>query len=482
LKKLKILTVTFGILALFVFGCSDRQNPIDSSDMTFPNPPDLSLISLPSGAVVNSATFSLFVNDRQGGNDHHINVHRITVPWDEATVTYNTIVGNYDPAVAATYTSTMAGWHQWDITTLVQSWVEGTYPDYGLLIEQPEAEYTRYASSEAVNPAVRPMLEICYTLGASPPVCITIQRGSNGDVGDAVILEHMPNFNAGGSDLLYTATRSGLTKQSVFQFDIEVVQEVAAIGDTVWLDNDQDGIQDAGEPGFPDVTVNLYNCLDSLIATMTTDANGFYKFDGLIPGDYYVEFIAPESYDISPQDQGADDAVDSDADPVTGRTICTTLDPGEYDPTWDCGLYRVPQTGCTLTIGFWKTHAGFGPQDNVVSQYLPIWLGNAGGTESIAVTDSAIAHDILMRNVYGKNSNGITKLYAQMLGAKLNIAAGADDTDVALIIGLADNFLADHYYTDWDSLDKPTQKVVLGWMSDFDDYNNGITGPGHCDD
>jgi hypothetical protein len=145
-------------------------------------------------------------------------------------------------------------------------------------------------------------------------------------------------------------------------------------------------------------------------------------------------------------------------------------------------LYRVPQEGCTLTIGYWKTHAGFGPQDNVVSQYLPIWLGNAGGSESIAVTDSIIAHDILMRNVYGKNSNGITKLYAQMLGAKLNIAAGADDTDVALIIGLADNFLADHYYTDWDSLSKPTKKLVLGWMSDFDDYNNGITGPGHCDD
>jgi len=68
-----------------------------------------------------------------------------------------------------------------------------------------------------------------------------------------------------------------------------------------------------------------------------------------------------------------------------------------------------------------------------------------------------------------------------MLGTKLNIAAGADGTDVAAIIPLADAFLADHYYTDWDSLNKATKKLVLGWMSEFDDYNNGLIGPGHCD-
>jgi hypothetical protein len=293
----------------------------------------------------------------------------------------------------------------------------------------------------------------------------------------------MPNTNLGSQDLMYTSTVSGNPKQILIQFDVEIVQPIAAIGDTVWIDNDLDGIQDADEPGFPDVTVNLYVCGSTTpLHTMTTDENGFYKFDNLTPGDYFVEFIAPESYDISPQDQGADDAKDSDADPATGRTTCTTLDPGEYDPTWDCGLYRVPQDGCTLTIGFWKNHCGFGPQDNVLSQYLPIWLGNAGGSRSIDVSDSTIAHDILMRNVYGNNSNGITKLYAQMLGAKLNIAAGADGTDVAAIITAADNFLADHDWTGWKFLSKAEKQMVIGWMSDFDDYNNGITGPGHCDD
>jgi hypothetical protein len=233
------------------------------------------------------------------------------------------------------------------------------------------------------------------------------------------------------------------------------------------------------------VTVELYAAgdvpgVDTPISTTTTIAGGYYQFDNLVPGDYYVEFIEPEGYDITLQDQG-DDANDSDADPVTGKAVCTTLSPGEYDPTWDCGLVLVPQEGCTLTIGFWKTHAGFGPQANVVSQYLPIWLGTMGGAQSINVSDSLIAYNILNRNVYGDNSNGITKLYAQLLGTKLNIAAGADGSDVAAFIALADAFLATHYYTSWNSLDNATKKLVLGWMSEFDDYNNGLIGPGHCD-
>ena len=49
--------------------------------------------------------------------------------------------------------------------------------------------------------------------------------------------------------------------------------------------------------------------------------------------------MAPSGYVFSPQDQGADDAVDSDADPVTGRTGADRPGYGETDLTWDAGLY-----------------------------------------------------------------------------------------------------------------------------------------------
>ncbi|HFQ94343.1 MAG TPA: isopeptide-forming domain-containing fimbrial protein, partial [Anaerolineae bacterium] len=121
----------------------------------------------------------------------------------------------------------------------------------------------------------------------------------------------------------------------------------AGIGDTVWLDADQDGVQDGNEYGIPNVTVNLYDSGDNLIGTTTTDATGFYQFVNLPPADYYVEVVPPAGYIITGQDQGGDDALDSDIDPdpaspTYGRTITTTLSSNEYDPTWDGGLYIDP--------------------------------------------------------------------------------------------------------------------------------------------
>ncbi len=141
----------------------------------------------------------------------------------------------------------------------------------------------------------------------------------------------------------------------------------------------------------------------------------------------------------------------------------------------------ICQGGCTLTIGFWKTHAGFtGRNPDRVTQYLPIWLGTAGGTKSVQVANAQFAVQVLSMNL-GAPSNGITKLYAQLLAAKLNIASGADGSAVASTIAAADDFLATYDYTAWASLSKAQQKMVLGWMSTLDSYNNGYIGPGHCD-
>jgi len=143
-----------------------------------------------------------------------------------------------------------------------------------------------------------------------------------------------------------------------------------------------------------------------------------------------------------------------------------------------------PQEGCTHTIGYWKNWTGLGKggQPDMVTQYLPIWLGNAGGTKSIAVTDVYISTDVLKMKTYGKPSNGITKLYAQLLGAKLSIASGASDMAVADAISDADDFLADHDWTDWGDLSPVEMDMVLDWKDMFDDYNNGRIGPGHCDE
>ncbi|MFQ5401212.1 MAG: SdrD B-like domain-containing protein, partial [Anaerolineae bacterium] len=119
----------------------------------------------------------------------------------------------------------------------------------------------------------------------------------------------------------------------------------AAIGDYVWEDANTNGIQDGGETGIAGVNVNLYDGTGGLVGSASTDTNGYYGFDRLTPGDYFVEFVLPTGYQFTPQDQGTDDSVDSDANTSDGRTNVTNLIAGENDTSWDAGLYRPASIG-----------------------------------------------------------------------------------------------------------------------------------------
>ena len=137
--------------------------------------------------------------------------------------------------------------------------------------------------------------------------------------------------------------------------------------------------------------------------------------------------------------------------------------------------------GCTLTIGYWKTHAGFtGRNPDNVTQYLPQWLGTPFAPSSVQITTAAQAVQALSMEL-GTSSNGITKLYAQLLAAKLNIARGASGADVAATIGQADAYLATHGFSAWATVSKAEKTKILTWMTLLDAFNNGDLGPGHCD-
>jgi hypothetical protein len=257
------------------------------------------------------------------------------------------------------------------------------------------------------------------------------------------------------------------------------VPEYGSIGDLVWYDADRDGLQ--GDPmvehGFGGVAVSLYTCTDTLVAATTTDTMGYYRFDEVMPGEYYLMFDLPDEYVFSMMDIGDNDTLDSDVDPWTWKTACFTLDSLEVDLTWDAGLMDA---GCTRSKGYWKNHAGFGPQADVVTALLPIWLGDDDGDKSVAVVDAQIAYDLLSMKVYGEPANGITKLYAQLLAAKLNMADGASWYDIHETLAAADDFLADYDWMDWSTLDGEQRQMVLHWMGTLDQYNNGYIGPGHC--
>jgi hypothetical protein len=137
-----------------------------------------------------------------------------------------------------------------------------------------------------------------------------------------------------------------------------------------------------------------------------------------------------------------------------------------------------PKNGCTRTPGYWKNHAGFKKQADVVSPLLPIWLGTAGGAKSVNVTTAAQAVDLLNRA--NDSSNGINKLYSHLLAAKLNGAADASTTGVDATIAAADAFLANNNAAGWAGLSAAQQAQVLAWKDKLDSYNNGGEGTRHC--
>lgn len=117
---------------------------------------------------------------------------------------------------------------------------------------------------------------------------------------------------------------------------------LTALGDTVWFDFNEDGLQDPFEPGIGGVVVNLYNGSNgALISTTVTDANGYYLFDFLPAGNYFVGFFPADGFVPTSQDSGGDDVNDSDANMLTGLTGNYYLPLDSINLTIDAGLFRI---------------------------------------------------------------------------------------------------------------------------------------------
>ena len=87
----------------------------------------------------------------------------------------------------------------------------------------------------------------------------------------------------------------------------------------IWDDMDQNGLQDPGEPGIPNVVLFLENGSPGPVTSVTTDEAGSYSLTGVAPGSYTLsvqETSLPENAIPSPCDVGNDDTIDSDCSPA----------------------------------------------------------------------------------------------------------------------------------------------------------------------
>lgn len=191
-------------------------------------------------------------------------------------------------------------------------------------------------------------------------------------------------------------------------FDFGFVQPVA-VGNKTWIDSDNDGVQDANEPPLQGVTVQLLNtdgtpardANGDLVPVQTTDANGLYLFDNLLPGDYKIQFTPPPRYVFTSQASGTDRALDSNPDPstgmtpvfsvvaaVTGNTI-TDTDPSTVaqfvNPTIDAGFDYLESVSVGSSVWFDRNNDGI---QDVAETPLP------GVTLSITTANGGPVYDI----------------------------------------------------------------------------------------
>jgi len=174
------------------------------------------------------------------------------------------------------------------------------------------------------------------------------------------------------SDTISGAARGSLSEdEDCLTADFGYDAPLAIIGDFVWFDTDQDGVQDNGEMGIGGVTLDLIDTSTSLvIATTTTTPNGWYLFTGLAAGTYQVDVTDTNSvltgytHSSGPESQPdpsyeivlAAEDVDLDADFGYYTAIYGSLgDTVFYDAGWDTNFTVGTDSGFpNVTLNIWE--------------------------------------------------------------------------------------------------------------------------------
>ena len=124
------------------------------------------LSNVPANATIVSADFKLFQHESFNMEGLIIGVHKVNGPWSENTLTWNSMP-SYDVTPEDTILRDPSEniWISWDITSLMQGWVDGNITNYGVVLKDENkaiASISCHASEYDSNITLRPKLEITY--------------------------------------------------------------------------------------------------------------------------------------------------------------------------------------------------------------------------------------------------------------------------------------------------------------------------------
>ncbi|MEY3419939.1 MAG: hypothetical protein RIR48_219, partial [Bacteroidota bacterium] len=135
-----------------------------------------------------------------------------------------------------------------------------------------------------------------------------------------------------------------------------------SIGDFVWIDSNKDGLQSAGEAGLNGVKIYLLNnagvVIDSTISTMNGSGSGFYRFSGLIYGNYSLKFSLPQNFEYTIKNI-SDTLSNSDIEEfATGKTKNVNLLPGQNRGDIDAGYVLMAVVAGNINGIIWQDNNG----------------------------------------------------------------------------------------------------------------------------
>jgi len=133
--------------------------------------------------------------------------------------------------------------------------------------------------------------------------------------------------------------------------------------------------------------------------------------------------------------------------------------------------------GCTLTPGYWKTHSEFGP-----APYDETWAQLSNGASTPFYLSGQTYYEVLWTTPSGGNAYYI--LAHAYIAAELNFLNGADPSAAQASFIAATALFNTYTPAQIAALrgNNPIRASFLSNATTLDNYNNGLIGPGHCDE
>lgn len=102
------------------------------------------IASLPANQTITKATLRVYlvISWDFANTIRTITAYRVSSNWAESSITWNNAPG-YGAAYGANSIVHLAwGWYEFNVTDLVKGWINGTYPNYGIMLRGPEISGT----------------------------------------------------------------------------------------------------------------------------------------------------------------------------------------------------------------------------------------------------------------------------------------------------------------------------------------------------